>query len=152
MASFRSTLAPVQIKLDHSNYIFWKSQILPVARAHDLETFLLGTKSKPSEAITDPANPTVSLVNSDYTSWLRIDQFVMIWLLTSISEQMLGHVVHCHSSAEVWAVLEKLSFTKSKAKALQLCLALQSTKKGGDTIEDYILKMKAMANSLMATG
>ena len=152
MASFPSTLAPVQIKLDRSNYIFWKSQILPAARAHDLETFLLGTKSKPSEAITDLANPTISLINSDYTSWSKIDYFVMSWLLSSISEQMLRHVVHSHSLAEVWAILEKLFFTKSKAQALQLRLALQTTKKGGVTSEGYILKMKAMANSLMAAG
>ena len=115
MVSFLSTLVPIQIKLDRSNYILWKSQILSAAIAHDLKPFLLETKSKPSETITDPSNPTISLINSNYTSWLRIDQFVMSWLLSSISKQMLRHVIHFHSLAEVLAVLEKLFFTKSKA-------------------------------------
>ena len=65
---------------------------------------------------------------------------------------MLGHVVHCQSSVEVWTVLERLFSTKSKARALQLRLALPTTKKGGGTVEDYLLKMKALANSLMAVG
>ena len=42
--------------------------------------------------------------------------------------------------------------TKSKARVLQLRLQLQTTKKGSSTIEDYVLKMKALTNFLMAAG
>ena len=35
---------------------------------------------------------------------------------------------------------------------LQLRLSLQKTKKGDGSIEDYILKMKSLVNSLMAAG
>ena len=58
-----STLAPINIKLDRLNYLFLKTQILPAARAHDLEAFLLSTKSKPNEVIVDSSNPTVSINN-----------------------------------------------------------------------------------------
>ena len=81
---------------------------------------------------------------------MRIDQFVMSWLLSFISEQMIDHVIHCKYSVEIWNVLENIFSTKSKARALQLCLSLQTTKKGGRSVEDYILKMKSFANSLMA--
>ena len=147
-----STLAPINIKLDRLNYMFWKSQILPAARAHDLEAFLLITKSKPNEVIADSSNPVVSINNLEYVSWMRIDQFVMSWLLSSISEQMLGHLIHCQSLEEIWNVLEQIFSTKSKAKVLQLRLSLQTTKKGGRSVEDYILKMKSLVNSLMAAG
>ena len=56
-----STLAPIDVKLDRSNYLFWKTQILLAARAHDLEAFHLGTKSKPNEVIADSSNPAVSI-------------------------------------------------------------------------------------------
>ena len=92
-----STLDPINIKLDRSNYLFWKSKILLAARAYDLEAFNLDTKSKPNEVITDSSNPDVSFNNPEYVSWMRIDQFVMSWLLSSISEQMIGHVIHCQS-------------------------------------------------------
>ena len=65
---------------------------------------------------------------------------------------MLGHVVHCRSSSEIWIVIEQPFTVKSKARALKLRLSLQTTKKGGGTIKDYILKMKALANALMAVG
>ena len=48
----------------------------------------------------------------------RTDQFVLSWLLSSISEQMLGHVLHCKSASEVWIVLEQTFSAKSKARAL----------------------------------
>ena len=102
-----STLAPINIKLNRSNYLFWKTQILPAARAYDLEAFLLGTKSKPNEVIVDSSNPTVSINNLEYVSWMRIDQFVMSWLLSSVSEQMLSHVIHCQSLVEIWNALER---------------------------------------------
>ena len=38
---------------------------------------------------------------------------------------MLGHVVNCRSSAEVWSLLEQLFFTRSKESILQLRLLLQ---------------------------
>ena len=145
-----STLAPINIKLDRSNYLFWKTQILPVARAHDLEAFLFGTKSKPNEVIADSSNPVVSINNLEYVSWMRIDQFVMSCLLSSIFEQMLGHVIHCQSSSEIWNVLEHIFSTKSKARALQLRLSLQTTKKGGRSVEDYILKMKSLLGAFFS--
>ena len=65
---------------------------------------------------------------------------------------MLGHVLNCRSSAEVWSLLEQLFFTRSKASILQLRLLLQTTKKGATSIEELILKMKTNANALITAG
>ncbi|PON77076.1 hypothetical protein PanWU01x14_030850 [Parasponia andersonii] len=40
---FTSTLALLPLKLDHSNYFFWHSLVLPAVLAFDLEGFLLGS-------------------------------------------------------------------------------------------------------------
>ncbi|KAF4374707.1 hypothetical protein F8388_020228 [Cannabis sativa] len=42
--SIFQNLAPLTLKLDRGNYSFWKSQVLPALRAHDLEGFILGTR------------------------------------------------------------------------------------------------------------
>ena len=148
-----SVLPSVSIKLDRTNYLFWKSQILPTMTAHDLESFLLNTKVKPDENIADSTDADQSpQINPAYVLQRRTDQFVLSWLLSSISEQMLGHVLHCKSASEVWIVLEQTFSAKSKARALQLRLFLQTMKKGNGSVEDYILKMKSLAMSLMAAG
>ena len=147
-----STLAHLNIKLDSSNYTFWKSQILPSVRAHGLQGFLLGTHIKPDEYIIDPANPQAVLQNPDHVSWIRLDQFLMSWLFSSISR---ANVWPCRPLQVIRRSvnnLEQLFSTKSKARVLQLRLLLQTTKKGTRSIEDYILKMKNIASSLMAAG
>ena len=61
---------------------------------------------------------------------------------------MLGHVIQCTTASEIWKTLERLFVTKSKARLLHL----QTTKKGVMSIEDYILKMKSIAQDLMTAG
>ena len=140
-----SVFPPIGFKLDCSNYVLWKSQVLPIVRPYDLEGFLLGTKTQPSESLDDYANP-------DFGHWHRLDQFLLGWLLLTVTESMLGHVLHCHTSYAVWKTLEQLFSTKSKARILNLRFLLQSTKKGSMSIEDYFLKMKSIAHDLMVAG
>ena len=148
-----SVLPPISIKLDRTNYLFWKSQILPIVRAHDLESFLLNTKLKPEEYIADSTDADQSpQINPTYVSWKRTYQFVLSWLLSFISEQLLVHVLQCKSASEVWIVLEQTFSAKSKTRALQLRLSLQTMKKGNNSVKDCILKMKSLAMSLMAAG
>ena len=73
-----SVLPSVSIKLDRTNYLFWKSQILMKVRAHDLESFLLNTKLKPYEYIPDSTDVDQSpQINPAYVLWRRTDQFVL---------------------------------------------------------------------------
>ena len=64
---------------------------------------------------------------------------------------MYGHVVNCQTSAEVWSVLEKLFVSDSKARTLQLRFMLQSLNKGALSINDYVLKMRNIADMLSAS-
>ena len=69
-----------------------------------------------------------------------------------MSESMIVHVISYISSFQIWTLLERLFATNSRAKMLQLRLQLQSTKKGSLSINDYFLKMRAIADTLTSTG
>ncbi|KAL2537369.1 WD repeat domain-containing protein [Forsythia ovata] len=43
------TLMPIAMKLERSNYNFWKSQIMPTLRAYDLEGFIIGSMICPQK-------------------------------------------------------------------------------------------------------
>ncbi|KAF4353577.1 hypothetical protein G4B88_013066 [Cannabis sativa] len=45
------SLAPLTIKLDRTNYPYWKSQALPALRAHDLEGYVIGTRVCPPQFV-----------------------------------------------------------------------------------------------------
>ena len=120
---FSTTLNPITIRLDRNNYAFWRSQVIPAVHAHDLDGFLFGSRSCPPQfeilQVSDGVSPIQS-PNPEFSAWIRHDQFLMHWLLSSISEAMLGHVTHCRSASEIWYVLERLFVTKSKARVLQV--------------------------------
>ena len=115
-----SALTPISIRLDRSNFTLRRSQILPTVRAYELEGFLIGTQSQPQ----------FRSVNSDYTHWCRLDQFLLCLILSSMTESMLGHVLYCHTPSEIWKTLEQFSSTRSKARILNLRYLLKSIKKG----------------------
>ena len=135
---FSASLALIPLKLDRENYTFWHSLILPFIWVFDLEEFLLGTKIYPVIFISLQAgegsststnklqmgsltSPRVAQrVNPKYLSWMRIDQALMSWLLSSISESTLGYVVHCTCLSQIWLTLQQLFTTTSKAWVLQL--------------------------------
>ncbi|KAL6344904.1 hypothetical protein AAG906_006662 [Vitis piasezkii] len=119
---------------------FYASSDLGEAREEQLHNMAISVNS------SQPAS------NPEYDQWVILDQFLLSWILASISEAMYGHVVNCQTSAEVWSVLEKLFVSDSKARTLQLRFMLQSLKKGALSINDYVLKMRNIADMLSASG
>lgn len=69
-----------------------------------------------------------------------------------MTEGILGTITSCATSYEVWTELERCFASQTKARALQLKLQLQITKKGGSSITDCYNKMKLLADNLIETG
>ena len=46
---FAANLTPLTLRLDRTNYNFWRAQVLPSIRAHNLEGFLLGSVQRPNQ-------------------------------------------------------------------------------------------------------
>uniref|UniRef100_A0A803PXS9 Integrase catalytic domain-containing protein n=1 Tax=Cannabis sativa TaxID=3483 RepID=A0A803PXS9_CANSA len=139
-----NNLLPLNLRLDRTNFLFWRSLVLAAVRAYDLDGYILGTIQAPDRLLAgNVPNPT-------YQNWIRFDQFLMHWLMNSISELMLAHIINCQSSAEIWNVFNQLFATRSRASLLQVRGLLQSTKKGSMSIDEYFLKMKKYADSLAA--
>ena len=65
---------------------------------------------------------------------------------------MLGHVIRCRTTSEIWNTLDQMFHINSKARISQLRFMLQSTKKGSMSIEEYMLKMKNVAEGLLPVG
>uniref|UniRef100_A0A803QH79 Retrotransposon Copia-like N-terminal domain-containing protein n=1 Tax=Cannabis sativa TaxID=3483 RepID=A0A803QH79_CANSA len=119
-----NNLLPLNLRLDRNNYTIWRSLALAVVRAYDLDGHVLGARPTPPETLAG------NTPNPEYQQWMRFDQFLMHWLMNSVSDNMLGHVIHCRTSAEIWNTFSQLFATRSRVRLLQLRGLLQSTKKG----------------------
>ncbi|KAL5765255.1 hypothetical protein ACOSQ2_017849 [Xanthoceras sorbifolium] len=143
------------IKLNSDNYIYWKALVLPAIRAIELEDFITRARVCPNKFIESTASNGVDkelIINPAFLEWRRFDQFLLGWLLTTVSESLIGQVTECMYALEAWRALESLFSQQSRAKVLQLKQQLQSLKKGSNTISEYFLKVKSIGNGLRAAG
>ncbi|KAA8534456.1 hypothetical protein F0562_031973 [Nyssa sinensis] len=147
----------VTIKLTKDNYLLWKAQIEPYLRGQRLFGYVDGSITKPPTHITNPAATTsetaLSVIpNPNYTLWFDQDQVVLNTLVSSLSENILAHMVGISTSREVWVALETIFSSHSRARAMQTRQILSVIKKGNQSISDYFQKIKTHADTLAAIG
>ncbi|KAL5830513.1 hypothetical protein ACOSQ3_019981 [Xanthoceras sorbifolium] len=143
------------VKLDRNNYIFWRAQVLPAIRAYNLEEYVFETKPAPAKFVhvTNPVtNEVTTSLNNDFLVWKKNDQLLVCWLISTLSESVIGQVIQYPTAFQVWTTLEKTYSQQSRAKVLHLKSLIQSTRKGSMSMTDYVLKIKSYADSLSAVG
>jgi hypothetical protein len=73
----------------------------------------------------------VKEINLEYLTWYSQDQAILRVLLTSLSESVLGRVVLCKTSHEVWSTLATNYSRASRARSINTRVQLATLKKGG---------------------
>ncbi|KAL5860758.1 hypothetical protein ACOSQ3_002074 [Xanthoceras sorbifolium] len=143
------------IKLDDNNFIYWKTQILPVVRAFDLEDFIFGATTCPSkfvDSVDEESGEHIQCYNDDYLVWKKIDQLLVSWLMSTLSTLVLRRVTQCVTACEVWLTVTNMFSQQSMARILHLRSQLQTLKKGSMKVSEYIVKIKGVTDALMAAG
>ena len=143
------------IKLNRDNYVHWKALVLPAIRALELKDFINGVRLCPNKFVAniDPNSSEKDMViSSDFLAWRRLDQLLLVWLLSTVSESLIGHVTECSSALEAWRTLEDSFAQQSLAKTMQLRQQLGSAKKGSSTVADFVMKVKSIGDNLRAAG
>ncbi|KAJ8639207.1 hypothetical protein MRB53_015901, partial [Persea americana] len=143
------------IKLSPTNYLMWRSQFMPLLKGHNLMGFIDGTNPCPPifvSAAKDDGSKSKEddspSLNPDYVSWSRQDQLLLSWILSSLTEGVHAQVVGLSTSYEVWHHLATTYASTSKARIMQLRLQLHQLKKGADTMSEFLLKAKSIADQL----
>lgn len=94
-------------KLTQNNFMLWKSQVISSIRANKLEGFTDGSHVCPPRFFTSPGSnqTTITTPNLEYQIWKKQDHILLSWLLSSLGEGVLGIVVDCSTSYDVWTTL-----------------------------------------------
>lgn len=136
------------IKLTQNNFMLLRSQVISSIRANELAGFVDGSQVCPPRFFMNPGpnGTTINTPNLEYQVWNKQDHILLSWLLSSLSEGILGMVVDCSTSCEVWTTLVNQFGVRTRARILHLRTQIQTTKKGSLTIHDYYSRMKSMLN------
>lgn len=94
-------------KLTQNNFMLWKSQVISSIRANKLEVFTYGSHVCPPRFFTSTGSnqTTITTPNLEYQIWKKQEHILLSWLLSSLSEWVLGIVVDCSTSYDVWTTL-----------------------------------------------
>lgn len=118
----------ITIKLTHTNFIIWKTQVTPYLVCQDLFGFVDGTNPY---HYSDSSQQT-----QEQRDWVTRDHLAMAVLNSSFTEPVLAQVTNCRTSREIWNILTDIFVAKSSVNVVQTRLQLVSIRKGNDSITD----------------
>ncbi|KAH9769752.1 retrovirus-related pol polyprotein from transposon RE2 [Citrus sinensis] len=141
------------IKLDQSNYLIWRYQVLASIRGNRLEKFIDDSTTPPPSHIAHRIEDDLrSVENPKFATWRSQDQVLLGWLLSSMSEGIISLVFNLETSREVWKAIEVQFGSQSKSRLLHLRYMMNSTRKDDLKITYYFIKMKSIADNIAAAG
>jgi hypothetical protein len=99
----------ITIRLSNDNYIYWRTQVVPILWTNLIYGFIDGTlpcpcKMVPNTDKTAGAPPTVD--NPLYSAWYQQDQAILSAIVSSLTEPVIGMVTLATTSQEAWETLE----------------------------------------------
>ncbi|KAM7485993.1 hypothetical protein LguiA_002002 [Lonicera macranthoides] len=133
------------ISLDETNYPTWMFRMESFLRSIRMYELVDGTYPCPPECINSLPNPA-------YENWRWQDQYVINMLGQTLSPVAMTCAVGSTSAADMWLNLKNKYAASNRQNKLQLKSNFQSLKKGNDTIEMYLDKVKAARDTLATVG
>ena len=141
----------ISVKLDNNNFLLWHQQIESAIIGYQLDKFIEIHPSIPPKFLSS-SDEISGNINSAFLDWYRQDRLLLSWILSSVSESVLGEAVGCKTSSEAWHAILNFFASQTLAREMQLKTQLQNLKKGSLTMTEYLSKIKNITDSLNNIG
>ena len=139
------------IKLDNINYIVWRHQITMVLETYSLFKLIVEPQLIPDKYLKDLSGAYTAIVNPDFLVWKFKEKVLLTFMSSTLSPSILALTVGCSLALEVW-ILENRFSSISRSHVMNLKSELHNTKKGVDTVDLYLQKIKVVRDKLLAIG
>lgn len=114
----------ISVLLDDSNYLLWRQQVLLAVKAHKLQSFLDINIIPPLSMVTDGEG--VLQENAEFVKFEQQDSALASWLLSSVSSDVLPHLIGLETSAQIWNSIVNLYGSKTTSRLMFYRRALHS--------------------------
>ena len=150
---FPSSLAfsySISEKLTDSNFLFWKQQVEPVIKAHQLHHYLVCPNIPLRYANETDQNS--GTMNHVYAAWEMQDQMLLTWLQSTLSSSILSCILGSVQSFQVQEKIHDHFHKLTQARARQLRAELRTTTLDSKHVSEFLLRIKARADALASVG
>ena len=140
--------AQASLKLNNTNNLSWRLQFQTLFIGYDLQGYIDGTKSCPSQYLTT----TTQTLNQEYHTWIHQDQLILNAIIGSITPTIIPFIARATTAREAWNILAATYATPSRGRIKQVKANLKSLTKGTLNITDFLQSVKARADELAVLG
>ena len=84
------------VKLENTNYIIWKHQILMVLETYSLFELLEEPQLIPEKFLKDLFGVSTTILNPDYLLWSSKEKGLLTFMSSTLSPSILALTVGCH--------------------------------------------------------
>ncbi|KAL4384768.1 hypothetical protein GQ457_15G009960 [Hibiscus cannabinus] len=148
-ASKPFTNKSISIRLDETNYLLWRQQVLFTIESLDLSSHIDGTSVVPSQYVLVNSE---KVPNPQYGSFKQHDNALCSWLLASISLSILPSLVSCRTAFEIWEKVQQIFSVSSTTKIMHLHCSLKNLRKRDQGMREYLAQIQSVCDSLAACG
>ncbi|KAF3784499.1 Midasin [Nymphaea thermarum] len=134
-------------------------QIMPFIRSQGLFGHPDGsTRAPPISVLQEIKNEVGEVIvvqensNPEDIVWMRRDQSLVAYILSTLSQQVLLSVSDDCTAEELWESLADTFSQTSEARIMYLKKEFHNLNKGSTSIMDYLGRIKAVADQLAASG
>ena len=139
-------------KLDNTDYIVWKHQISMILETYSLYELLEEPQLVPEKFLKDLSGAYTAIMNLEYTLWRSKEKALLTFISSTLSPSILFLTVGCTSALEVWKVLENRFSSIFRSHVMNLKGELHNLKKGANSVDTYLMKIKVVRDKLLAVG
>lgn len=126
------------VKSYQNNFILWRTQVLMSIKGNGLEGFINGDKKCLEQFLPFENNNGAKTstgtrsrsINPEFVAWMKIDQLLLSWMMSSIQQNLLLTVIDSTTSKQLWESLTSMFISQSQARIQTLRMQIQTIKKG----------------------
>ncbi|CAN6719420.1 unnamed protein product [Malus baccata var. baccata] len=140
-------LGMITVKLQEDNFVKWNYQFSSVLRGYDLFDFFNGESQCPPKYCITPEGGVTKEITQAYKQWIQKDLALLSLLIATLSDEVIDH-----TAQEDWESLQERFASISVVRINQLKTEFHTTKKGSESVDKFLLRLKVIKDQLVAAG
>ncbi|KAL4319912.1 hypothetical protein GQ457_18G001030 [Hibiscus cannabinus] len=139
----------INVTLDDHNYLLWHQQVYLTVKTHRLLKYIDSKVQPPPHYVSQNG---VDAINLEYELFEEQDGALATWLLSTVSENVLPHLIGLNTASAIWNTLHRLYSAKTTSRLMSYRRLLHSQKKGDLGMKDYLMRIKSICDNLANCG
>ncbi|KAI3949710.1 hypothetical protein MKX01_040927 [Papaver californicum] len=145
--SIRDLVMLISVKLNETNFLIWKKQLLPILKSYVLFSYVDYVVEPPPAKITNPTT-NIPEPNPFFLEWKKQDLWLIGVLQATLSESLIADTIVFSLARDLYEYIESTFSAQVTARNHHLHIQLQTVQKLNSSITEYLNKLKTISDAL----